>query len=93
MRKLLIKSEGVNFANQFTTIFESANTYTANIDRGLLWDQCWTVGAIFTFGRSRMFSPDKLRPSAVDGSRSRRINSFKHAMFENFQSETLKVNW
>ena len=23
--------------------------------------QCWTVGAIFTFGRSRMFGPDKLR--------------------------------
>ena len=38
MRKLLIKSEGVNFANQFTTIFESANTYTVNIDRGWLWD-------------------------------------------------------
>ena len=33
--------------------------------------QCWTVGAIFTFGRSRMFGPDKLRPLAVGRSRSR----------------------
>ena len=24
--------------------------------------QCWTVGAIFTFGRSRMFGHEKLRP-------------------------------
>ena len=35
--------------------------------------QCWTVGAIFTFGRCRMFGHEKLRPSAVDRSRSRRI--------------------
>ena len=35
--------------------------------------QCWTVGPIFTFGRSRMFGPDKLRPLAVGRSRSRRI--------------------
>ena len=35
--------------------------------------QCWTVGAIFTFGRSRMFGPDKLQPSAVGRSRSHRI--------------------
>ena len=27
--------------------------------------QCWTVGTIFTFGRSRMFGPEKLRPLAV----------------------------
>ena len=39
--------------------------------------QCWTVGAIFTFGRSRMFGSDKLRPSAVDRSRSRRIKKCK----------------
>ena len=26
---------------------------------------CWTVGAIFTFVRSRMFGPEKLRPSVV----------------------------
>jgi hypothetical protein len=37
--------------------------------------QCWTVGAIFTFGRSRMFSPDKLPPSGVGRSRSRRIKN------------------
>ena len=36
-------------------------------------NQCWTVGAIFTFGRSRMFGPEKLRPLAVGRSRSRRI--------------------
>ena len=35
--------------------------------------QCWTVGAISTFGRSRMFGPDKLRPLAVGRSRSRRL--------------------
>ena len=27
--------------------------------------QCWTIGAIFTFGRSRIFGPEKLRPLAV----------------------------
>ena len=35
--------------------------------------QCWTVGTIFTFGRSRLFGHGKLRPSAVGRSRSRRI--------------------
>ena len=40
-------------------------------------NQCWTVGAIFTFGSSRMFGHEKLRPSAVDRSRSRRINNCK----------------
>ena len=35
--------------------------------------QCWTVGAIFTFGHSRMFGPDNLRPLVVGCSRSRRI--------------------
>ena len=35
--------------------------------------QCWTVATFFTFGRSRMFGPKKLRPSAVGRSRSRRI--------------------
>ena len=39
--------------------------------------QCWTVGAIFTFGRGRMFGPEKLRPLAVDRSRSRRIKNCK----------------
>ena len=34
---------------------------------------CWTVGGIFTFGRSRMFGPEKLRPLAVGRSRSRRL--------------------
>ena len=28
--------------------------------------QCWTVGTIFTFGRSQMFCPDKLWPLAED---------------------------
>ena len=37
--------------------------------------QRWTVGAIFTFGRSRMFGPEKLRPLAV--SCSRRMNNCK----------------
>ena len=36
-------------------------------------DQCWTVGAIITFGRSRMFGPDKLWSSTVGCSQSRRI--------------------
>ena len=35
--------------------------------------QCWTVGAISTFGRSRMFGPEKLRSLAVGRSRSRRL--------------------
>ena len=35
----------------------------------ILLKQCWTVGTIFTFGRSRMFGPDKLRPLAVGHSR------------------------
>ena len=38
---------------------------------------CWTVGAIFTFCRSRMFGPEKLRPLAVDRSRSRRLKECK----------------
>ena len=37
--------------------------------------QCWTVGAIFTFGRSRMFGPEKLRSLAVGCSRS--VNNCK----------------
>ena len=45
------------------------------------WDksflQCWTLGAIFTFGRSRMFDPDKLRPFVVGRSRSGRIKKCK----------------
>ena len=44
-----------------------------NIGSGLGFDLRWTVGAIFTFGRSRMFGHEKLRPSAVDHSQSRRI--------------------
>ena len=39
--------------------------------------QCWTVGAIFTFGRRQMFGPEKLRPSAVDRSRSCRLKKIK----------------
>ena len=39
----------------------------------LIIPQCWTVGAIFTFGCSRMFGPDKLWPLVVCRSRSRRI--------------------
>ena len=46
--------------------------------------QCWTVGTIFTFGRSRMFSPEKLWPLAVGRSRSRRIKYVKkcHKSFD-----------
>ena len=40
--------------------------------------QCWTIATFFTFHRSRMFGPKKLRPSAVDRSRSRRIKTFKN---------------
>ena len=41
--------------------------------------QCWTVGPIFTFGRSRMFGPDKLRPSAVGPSRMiKKISNMCH---------------
>ena len=40
-------------------------------------NQCCTEGAIFTFVRSRMFGPDKLRPLAVGRSRSRRIKKNK----------------
>ena len=39
--------------------------------------QCWTVATFFTFGHSQMFGSEKLRPSAVDRSQSRRINSFQ----------------
>ena len=49
------------------------------------WEhQCWTVGAIFTFGRSqmfghsRMFGHEKLRSLAVGRSRSRRIKKCKN---------------
>ena len=41
-------------------------------------NQCWTVGAIFTFGRSQMFGPEKLRPLAVGRSRSRRVKKVKY---------------
>ena len=46
--------------------------------------QCWTVDAIFTFGRSRMFGHEKLWHSAVDHSRSRTIftTTFKLAFKE-----------
>ena len=52
--------------------------------------QCWTVGTIFTFGRSRMFGPEKLRPLAVGRSRSRRIKKCKtcHNFFNSNHS-----NW
>ena len=42
--------------------------------------------------RSRMFSPEKLRPSAVDRSRSRRINLFLNmlCLSEKFQSEIIE---
>ena len=43
--------------------------------------QCWTVGAIFTLGRSRMFGPDKLRLLAVGRSRSRRKKTRKTCVF------------
>ena len=33
------------------------------VDNKLL--QCWTVGTIFTFGRSQMFGHDKLWPLAI----------------------------
>ena len=44
------------------------------------FQQCWTVGAMFTFGRSRMFGPDKLRPLAVGRSQSRRIKNVKNML-------------
>ena len=41
-------------------------------------NQCWTVATFFTFGRSRIFGHKKLRPLAVDRSRSRRFKNFKN---------------
>ena len=50
-------------------------TSNAQVTQPML--QCWTVNAIFTFGRSQMFGPEKLRPLAVDRSRSRRLKKCK----------------
>ena len=50
----------------------------------LLKVQCWTVGKFFTFGRSRMFGPQKLRPLAVGRSRSRRIKNCKKCVIKFF---------
>ena len=53
--------------------------------------QCWTVGPIFDFGRSQMFSPEKIRPLAVDRSRSHRIKkSSIHVI--NVDQQTFKPN-
>ena len=46
----------------------------------LVESQCWTVGTIFTFGRSRMFGSEKLRPLAFGCSRRRRIKNVKHVI-------------
>ena len=48
--------------------------------------QCWTVGAIFTFGRSRMFGPE-------NRSRSRRIKNCKTQCHKNFDQQSFKLNW
>ena len=58
-----------------------------------LENQCWTVGAIFTFGRSRMFGPEKLRPSAVDRSRSRRLKKMYNICHKTFDQQSFKLNW
>ena len=51
--------------------------------------QCWTVAAFFTFARSRMFSPKKLRLLAVGRSRSRRI---KKCEYKSFDHSSFKLN-
>ena len=55
--------------------------------------QCWTVGAIFTFGRSRMFGPEKLLPLAVGRSRSRRMKNVKHTVFPRIVSAETILFW
>ena len=56
----------------------------------LTW-QCWTVGEIFTFGRSGMFGHDKLQPSAVGCSRSRRIKKHK-TCHKSFDQQSFQIN-
>ena len=51
------------------------NLSDENINTGI--SECWTLGAIFTLGRSRMLGPEKLRPLAVGRSQSRRIKNRK----------------
>ena len=54
--------------------------------------QCWTVGAIFTFGRSRMFGPEKLRPLAVGRSRSRRLKKKENICHKIFYQQSFQLN-
>ena len=55
---------GNDMVKQMQLVFPAVTRIQAQvISRYVI--QCWIVGAIFTFGRSRMFEPEKLRPLAV----------------------------
>ena len=53
--------------------------------------QCWTVGTIFTFGRSRMFGTDKLRPLAIGHSRSHRIKKMENICHKSFDQQSFQL--
>ena len=56
--------------------------------------QCWTVGAIFTFGLSQMFGHEKLQPLAIGRSWSRRIKKVKHMNIchKSFDQQSFQLN-
>ena len=58
----------------------------------LSMEQCWTVGAIFTFSRSRMFGTEKLRPLAVGRSRSRRLKIKEIMCHKIFYQQLFQLN-
>ena len=53
---------------------------------------CWTVGAIFTFGRSQIFGPDKLQPSTVGLSQSCKIKKNEKLHHESFDQQSFQLN-
>ena len=72
--KICVNESAVNQGVGVVDLLQCAVAVAIPMDRKL---QCRTVGTIFTFGRSRMFGPEKLRPLAVGRSRSRRIKYVK----------------
>ena len=51
--------------------------------------QFWTKGATFTFGHSKIFGPDKLRPLVVGHSQNRRIKNFYNICHKSLDQQNI----
>ena len=71
------RKTNVTSANLGWSFFHVCFVYFQKSKNRLIMEQCWTLGAFFTFSRSRMFSPDKLYPLTVGHSQSRKIKKCK----------------